>query len=110
MRQISTELQQCIDERLRCYRTCLGTAMTHCLEQGGRHVEPKHFRLMMACAEMCRTSAHVMLIGTEHHEHTCRACAEICEACARSCEEVGDMQDCVDACRHCAESCRRMAA
>jgi hypothetical protein len=27
-------------------------------------VEPKHFRLMMACAEICRTSAHFMLLNT----------------------------------------------
>ncbi|GJE00652.1 hypothetical protein GMJLKIPL_2576 [Methylobacterium isbiliense] len=65
---------------------------------------------MLACAEICRTSAHFMLIGLPEHKHTCRACAEICEACARSCEQVGDMQDCVAQCRACAESCRKMAA
>ena len=53
---------------------------------------------------------HFMLIGTSHHKHLCRECAEICEECARSCEQVGDMQECVDACRRCAESCRKMAA
>ncbi len=34
----SKEMQACIDECLRCYRICLGTAMTHCLEAGGEHV------------------------------------------------------------------------
>ena len=110
MHQISPEMRSCIDECLRCYQACLGTAMTHCLEQGGKHVEPGHFRLMMACAEICRTSAHFMLIGTPHHKHTCAECAEICEECAKSCEQVGDMPECVEACRRCAESCRRMAA
>ena len=43
---------------------------------GGEHVAPPHFRLMMACAEICRTSAHFMLIGTPHHKHTCGECAE----------------------------------
>ncbi len=55
----SKEMQACIDECLRCYQMCLGTAMTHCLESGGKHVEPKHIRLMMACAryaELRRTS------------------------------------------------------
>jgi len=47
---------------------------------------------MMACAEMCRTSAAMMLIGTAHHKHTCRECAEICEDCAKSCEQVRNMQ------------------
>jgi hypothetical protein len=38
--------------------------MGHCLELGGQHTEPKHFSLIMVCAEICRTSAHVMLIGS----------------------------------------------
>jgi hypothetical protein len=110
MHQMSPEMQSCIDECLRCYQTCFGTAMTHCLEQGGKHVEPGHFRIMMACAEICKTSAHFMLMNSPHHKHTCRECAEICEECAKSCEQVGDMQECVDQCRRCAESCRKMAA
>ncbi len=110
MHAISQEMQACIDECLSCYKTCLGTAMTHCLEQGGKHVEPKHFRLMMVCAEMCRTAAHLMLIDTTHHKHVCRECAEICEDCAKNCERIGEMQDCVKVCRNCAEHCRKMAA
>ncbi len=110
MHHISPEMQSCIDECLRCHSVCLSTAMNHCLEAGGQHVEPKHFRLMIACAEICQTSANFMLIGTEHHRHVCRECAEICEECARSCEQMGDMQECVDSCRRCAESCRKMAA
>ena len=58
MQHVSKEMQACIDECMGCYKVRLGMAMTHCLERGGKHVEPKHFRLMMACAEICRTSAH----------------------------------------------------
>jgi hypothetical protein len=43
---------------------------------------------MMACAEMCRTSAHFMLIDTPHHKHTCGECAEICTECAQDCERI----------------------
>ena len=110
MQHLSPEMKSCIDECLRCYQTCLSTAMGHCLEMGGKHTEKKHFTLMMACAEICRTSAHFMLIGSEHHKHTCRECAEICTQCAADCERVGDMQECVDSCRKCAESCQKMAA
>jgi hypothetical protein len=110
MKHQSPEMQAYIDTCLKCYSTCLGMAMSHCLEMGGKHVEPGHFRLMMACAEICRTSAHFMLIGTPHHRHTCRECAEICTQCAADCERVGDMEECVAACRACAESCSRMAA
>jgi hypothetical protein len=110
MNHLSPEMQACLDDCLRCYRTCLGEASAHCLEAGGKHVAPDHFRLMMACAEICRALAHFMLIGVPQHKATCRACAEVCEACAASCEEVGDMDECVRACRRCAESCRAMAA
>ena len=108
--KMSKDTQTCIDECLQCYRTCLGMAMTHCLETGGKHVEPEHFRLMMACAEICRTAAHFMLLGSPHHKHVCRECAEICAECAKDCERVGGMDVCVVACKSCAESCKAMAA
>lgn len=110
MHQISAAMQACIDECMRCHSMCLSMAMSHCLEQGGKHVEPQHFRLMMACAEICQASANMMLIGTRHHQHTCSECAEICEECAKSCEQVGDMDMCVEQCRKCAASCREMSA
>jgi hypothetical protein len=109
MHKLSQEMQRCIDECLRCYQVCLGTGMTHCLEMGGKHTEPQHFRLLNACAEICRTAAHFMLLNSPHHKHVCRECAEICDECARDCKRVGDMQECVDACQRCAESCRSMA-
>jgi len=108
--QQSTDMQACIEQCLSCYRTCVSMAMNHCLQLGGEHTEKAHFTLMMACAEICRTSAHLMLIGSPEHKFTCRACAEICEHCADDCEKLGDMEDCVKACRACAESCRTMAA
>ena len=99
-----------IDDCLKCYQSCFGMATTHCLESGGKHVEAKHMQLMMACAEICRTCAHLLLMNSDHAAHLCAECAEVCEACAKSCEAVGDMQACVDACRKCAGSCRKMAA
>lgn len=110
MHHQSEEMKRCIETCLACYQECLSMAMSHCLEMGGEHTKPAHFRLMMACAEMCRTSAHFMLLGTPHHKHTCRECAEICRECAADCERIGDMEGCVDACRRCAESCEKMAA
>ena len=110
MHHLSEDMRACIEACTRCHQTCLSTAMHHCLEAGGPHVEPRHFRLMAACAEICRAAAEIMLIGVEQHKRVCAACAEICDACAADCERIGDMQDCVDACRRCAESCRAMAA
>lgn len=104
------DMNRCIESCLSCYKTCLSTAMNHCLEAGGKHVEPAHFRLMMACAEICRTSAHFMLINTPHHKHTCRECAEICTECAADCQRIGGMDECVAACRYCAEDCLMMVS
>ena len=110
MHRIDEDMQECIDSCLDCYAVCLSTAMGHCLETGGKHVAPDHFRLMMACTEICRTAAHFMLIGTPHHKHTCRECAEICRECARDCATLDGMEECVEACEECAESCEKMAA
>lgn len=109
MPTVDPTMQSCIDDCLACYQACTATAMGHCLEAGGKHTEPGHFRLMMACAEICRTAAHFMLIGSRHHKHVCSECAEICGECADDCERLGDMQSCVDACRRCAASCRQMS-
>jgi hypothetical protein len=107
---MSQGMRACIDACLDCYKVCLSTAMTHCLESGGKHVEPKHFRLMMACVEICRTSAHFMLVGSPHHKHTCGECAEICMECADDCARLDGMEACVAACRKCGDECRKMAA
>ena len=44
---LSTELNQCIQDCLECYPVCQMDASLHCLELGGKHVEPGHFRLML---------------------------------------------------------------
>ncbi|RIY03793.1 four-helix bundle copper-binding protein [Aureimonas flava] len=110
MTHSTNDMQACIDACLACYRTCLSTAMHHCLEAGGPHTEPAHLRLMAACAEICRASAHIMLTGSDAHRHSCAACAEICAACSRDCERVGGMDACVAACRDCERLCREMGA
>lgn len=108
--KVSPELDRCIQDCLDCYRVCQMNASLHCLELGGRHVEPAHFRLMLDCVEACRSAAAMMLNGSRHaHEH-CRMCAQICRECAESCRQLGDMDECVNACERCADSCQRMAA
>lgn len=103
-------MQSCIDICNRCAQMCLQTAMNHCLETGGRHVEPEHFRLMMSCAEICQLSANFMLMNSRFHTRTCGVCAEVCEACAMDCDSIGDMEECASICHKCAESCRQMAS
>lgn len=110
MHMMSKEMQACIDACLSCYQMCFGMAMTHCLEKGGDHVKPKHFRAMVTCADMCRDSAQLMLMNAPQAQQMCKACAEACEACAKECDALPDMKDCAAECRRCAEQCRRMAA
>jgi hypothetical protein len=105
----SPQMQQCIQQCLNCYRVCQEMAMNHCLEEGGKHVEPHHFRLMVNCSEICQTAASFMLGNSDIHAKVCAVCAEVCDACAQSCREVGGMDECVRACEQCAESCRQMA-
>jgi hypothetical protein len=109
MHHLSKDMHDAIDLCQRCAETCFSTAMTHCLEKGGRHVEQRHFALMIACTEICKTAASVMMTGLEEHRAVCRACAEICEACAKSCKGLESMEDCEKICRQCAESCRAMS-
>ena len=106
------QMQSCVDACNRCHQTCLHEAMNHCLESGGKHIAPDHFRLMMSCAEICQTSANFMLRMSDFHGQTCGVCADVCERCAEDCERFGDdrmMQQCAEVCRSCAASCREMA-
>lgn len=106
-----SSMKACIDACLDCYKECLGTAMMHCLEEGGLHVEPKHFRLMAACAEGCRAAANLMLIGSPYYVQACATCEELCRECAASCDAIGgaEMQECADICETCAAMCAEMA-
>ena len=106
---IDPAMQSCIKACEDCHRICLTMATRYCLEMGGKHVEPEHFRLMLSCAEMCQTSANFMLSASPMHRSTCRACAEVCDACADSCEQITGMEECAKVCRSCAQSCRAMA-
>ncbi|TEA75215.1 four-helix bundle copper-binding protein [Allopusillimonas soli] len=110
MNAIPVNQKQCIESCLTCYSTCLSSAMNHCLEAGGAHLDPSHFRIMMACVEICRTAAHFMLIGTGQHKQTCAICSQVCRDCAASCESLEGMEECANACRECAEHCAQMAA
>lgn len=107
--EVDQTLQDCVEECQRCHSVCFQTAMVSCLERGGDHIDPEHFRLMLNCAEICQTAANFMLSGSPLHGTVCLACAEICDACAKSCERLGDMQQCVGICRSCADRCRSMA-
>lgn len=103
------KLEPCIQQCLDCHHICLETAMNHCLTAGGKHTEPRHFRLMLNCAEICQTSANFMLSGSDLHHLTCGVCAQVCRKCAESCAALEEMDECAETCRKCAEMCEQMA-
>ena len=78
--QMNADMQQCIDNCQNCHTVCLQHASQHCLEVGGDHVAPAHFRLMLACAQICQTSADFMLMNAEMHAQLCGVCAQVCNA------------------------------
>lgn len=104
-----SKMQECVEACNQCYQMCLHEAMNHCLESGGEHVAPDHFRTMINCAEICQTAVNFMLSSSVFSSQLCRVCAEVCDACASNCEKIG-MDDCARTCRECAENCREMAA
>ena len=109
---ISAEMRHCIDLCLACYATSEATK-AHCVELGGKHVEPAHLRRMADCARLCLTAADFMLRGSDLHGRICDLSAEACRICADDCERVDPsdpmMQECAVACRRCAEACEKMA-
>lgn len=105
----NSNMEQCIIACTNCYQTCLKMAMNHCLQTGGRHVEPSHMQIMLTCAEICQACANTMLIGSPMHLKVCAACADVCNACAEDCERIGEMQECATICRYCAKTCDAMA-
>jgi hypothetical protein len=104
------DMQACIDACTTCHQACLQTALTHCLNMGGRHVAPAHFRLMMDCAQLCELSAKLQLGGSPYSTRLCALCAEVCRDCALSCRALDGMEECARACEACERSCRAMAA
>jgi hypothetical protein len=99
-------MEGCIE----CHRICFELAMNHCLETGGEHIEPAHFRLMINCAELCRTSSNFVLAGPDLDKLTYGLCAEVCRRYADDCQQLDAMEECAAACRRCAEMFERMVA
>lgn len=104
----SPELLQALEDCEACSRICMHVALTQSIEQGGEHVEPNHFRLMMSCVSVCSTTATSIAGGFDTQEQLCRLCATVCRACAGSCRRIGELDDCVEACERCARSCERL--
>lgn len=107
----SGEMEECIQKCLRCYRVCQETFF-YCLQKGGDHHTLSHLQVIQSCAEVCRSSAQLMMLHSPYHHYLCKVCAEICKACAESCESMDDatMSACARICRQCADACEEMSS
>lgn len=101
--------QICIKACLECYKMCIEMSR-HCLRMGGKHADAEHIQLLEDCANICRTSAEMMLRQSPYQTDICTLCAKVCEDCAVDCERFDDefMKQCAEVCRRCAESCKEM--
>ena len=108
MNQLSRETRECIEACQRCHAVCESMAMIYCLEMGGEHTRPQHFRLMMDCSLLCQAAADLMMHKSQFHHQLCALCIEACDACAEDCATLEGMEECVLACRACAQACRAM--
>lgn len=111
--QTSHDLEPCIENCVNCHRICLETAAVHFRGEAPKSLPESVVRLLVDCADICRTSADFMIRGSALHAHTCRACAAVCERCAEECDRMGEdphMAACAEACLRCAETCREMSA
>ncbi|GCE45964.1 hypothetical protein EI42_01323 [Thermosporothrix hazakensis] len=105
-------LQQCIQECHECHASCLQT-LQYCIQQGGKHVELDHIRLMQDCSQMCQMCEDFMLRQSPLYAALCTLCAQICLRCAESCEKVdpndAQMKACAEHCHRCAQTCQQMS-
>jgi len=108
MNQFSQHARACIEASLKCHAVCLSTAMTHCIETGGRHSRPQHLRVMLDCAATCSYAADIVSHKSQIHDKVCALAADVCDLCAAECDQLDGMEDCASACREAASACRTL--
>lgn len=95
-----------------CDRLCLAL-VSHCQTKDRQQAGMKQIRLLLDCAEICRTAVGFLPHGSALHLTICNACAVVCLKCAAACEEFASdelMQGCAAACRCSAEACHALVA
>ena len=107
---LTAEMERCIRECMACYELCLETAVNHQLSIADTQLDPAHLRLLISCAEICQTTARVILTGSPLHKPAARICAKICRRCAAESARQSATEHCAQAARTCAEWCQRVAA
>jgi hypothetical protein len=99
---------ECLRNCTECHNVCLQTAI---LPDVAGHIGSDDLKLLLNCAEICRTSADFLDTNSVFHRPVCGICSDVCTECAQMCERssIRALRDCAPICRQCADSCRRMA-
>lgn len=92
---MDVDLSTCIDDCLRCYRTCLDTVVKRGLAEGASRLDAKHIRLILTCVEMCHTAVASPLpclrgmcgnlLGVCEGMRTCRRHGRMCRGLSFLC-------------------------
>ena len=100
---MAEEVEECITACVACQAICLQTVF-YCLKIGGARASADHVRMLLDCAEMCRSTVHFMFAGSAFQSRVCALCSEVCKRCEASCRAMGEAQDlrCAEACHCCA--------
>lgn len=103
--------ESCIDACTRCAEACDHCAAS-CLQEEDVAMMTRCIQLDMECSSICKTSALLMHLQSNHANAVCQLCADICTACAEECEkhEHAHCRECAATCRECAAECVSMAA
>lgn len=108
---METTYRSCIEACTRCAEACDDCAAA-CLREENVDMLSHCIQLDLECSSMCRTSAQLMQLQSNHANAACQLCADICNACAEECEKHDHehCRHCAALCRECAEECMSMAA
>ncbi len=99
--------QNAIDACQECHLLCQELLAYHGDETGGKQLSSQHIKRLVACIEMCQTTANLLTIRAPLIDQLCEITAHICEQCATSCRsiECEAMKKCANICSQCAGAC-----
>src|SRR5262245_37275657 len=108
---MNSAYQVCIDYCQRCAIVC-EQCLSACLREEDTYMMAECIRLDLECMSVCRTSAQLMVLESNHANAMCQVCADVCSACAEECEkhDMDHCRRCAAMCRDCAAECMSMAA
>ena len=97
---------------LECVEACSFCAAS-CLNEENVAELTKCMQLDLECCAICKATAQLLTLQSNHSNAACQLCADICIACAEECEKHhhDHCRRCAAFCRECAEKClERIAA